>query len=76
MNTVKIVVLSYEEGIDVFTVGAFGFDESHVEQDPEYCRSAPDFDDFEIPGLLLPVLIGECGEPDELVGRTFEAKLP
>ena len=36
----------------------------------------PGCKDSTIAGTLLPVLIGEYGEPDELVGRTFEAKLP
>ncbi len=73
---VKILINSYDEQIDVFKVGAFGFVEGDEKIDPTYCRSAPDFDDFEIPGLILPALIGEYGEPDELVGRVFEITLP
>lgn len=29
-----------------------------------------------IPAFVMPAVIGEYGEPDELVGRTFEVKLP
>ena len=60
---VKIVVTGYEECTDVFTISAFGFSTDHEGLDPEYAKSAPDFDDFELPGLLLPALIGEYGEP-------------
>ena len=76
MKKVKVVIHSFEEGIDVFTLGAYGFEPEHEAQDPDYCKDAPDFDDFEVPGIVLPALIGECGEPSELVGRVFEIKLP
>lgn len=76
MQKVKITVSDYDEGIDVFTVRAFGFTEEDEASDPEYCKSAPDFDDFTVPGILLPALIGEYGEPSELVGGTFEVQLP
>lgn len=73
---VKITVLKCDEGIDVYTLGAYGFLPEHEAEDPDYCRDAPDFDDFEVPGILLPALIGECGEPAELVGRSFTVRLP
>lgn len=75
-NKVKVHILSYEEGIDVFKLGAFGFTEEDVAADPDYSRSAPDFDDFEVPGIVLPALIGEYGDPSELVGQVFEIELP
>lgn len=31
---------------------------------------------FTVPGIVLPALIREYGEPSELVGRTFEVSLP
>lgn len=73
---VKIQIHSYEEGSDIFNIGAWGFCPEDQEIDPDYCRSAPDFDDFEMPGALLPALIGEYGEPHELVGRVFTVELP
>lgn len=76
MNKVKITIVDYDECIDVFTVTAYGFTPEAEEHDPEYCRSAPDFDDFTVPGILLPALIGECGEPSELVWQTFDVTLP
>ena len=76
MRKVKVVIRSFEEGIDVFTLGAYGFEPEHEAQDPDYCKDAPDFDDFEVPGIVLPALIGKYGEPSELVGRVFEIKLP
>ena len=75
-NTIKIRVQSYDEGTDVFTLAAFGFQEGDEALDPEYVRGAPDFDDFEVPGLVLPALIGEYGEPDEIIEQVFEIKLP
>jgi hypothetical protein len=72
---VKIHIHSYCE-TDVFTICAFGFTPEDVEADPEYAHAAPDFDDFKVPGILLPALIGEYGEPDELVGRVFTIELP
>lgn len=73
---VKIRIASYEEGIDVFTLTAFGFAPGDEKIDADYVRSAPDFDDFTVPGIVLPALIGECGEPSELVGKVFEVRLP
>lgn len=72
---VKVRITGYDEQIDVFTIAAFGFTEEDEAADPDYCRSAPDFDDFTVPGLLLPNLIGVCGEPSELVGQVFTIKL-
>lgn len=75
-NTAKIRIADYEEGIDVFTITAFGFTPEDEAEDAEYARSAPDFDDFQVPGLLLPALIKEYGEPSELVGKVFTITLP
>ena len=75
-NTAKIRIHDYDEGIDVFTIVAFGFTPEDEATDPEYARSAPDFDDFQVPGLLLPALIGEYGEPSDLVGKVFTVTLP
>lgn len=73
---VKVRIVSYDEGIDVFTLTAFGFIEGDEQIDPTYCHSAPDFDDFTVPGIVLPALIGEHGEPAELVNQVFEVQLP
>lgn len=75
-NWVKVRVLSYDEGIDVFTLGAFGFQEGDEEIDPHYTRGAPDFDDFEVPGLVLPALTGEYGEPEEYLGKVYTVPMP
>lgn len=74
--TVKIRVAAYNESTDVFSLTAFGFLPEDAVDDPEYCRSAPDFDDFEVPGIVLPALVGEYGEPAELVGAVFTVNLP
>lgn len=73
---VKVIVQSYDEATDVFTLAAFGFEPEHEKIDPDYCRSAPDFDDFEVPGAVLPAIIGEFGEPSELLGQVFDVNLP
>ena len=76
-NTVKVRVVNYEEGIDAFTLSAFGFDDRDHDIDPWYCKSAPDFDDFTVPGLLMPALIG--GQLDDklpFVGQVFTITLP
>lgn len=67
----RVRVLAYDEAIDVFKLGAFGFTDEDESVDPDYCRGAPDFDDFEVPGIVLPALLGEYGEPAELIGRVF-----
>lgn len=73
---VKIRVIGYDEQIDVFKIAAFGFTDEDVAEDPEYSRDAPDFDDFEVPGAVLPHMLGEFGEPSEFVGRVFTLKSP
>lgn len=73
---VKIRVLSYDESIDVFKLGAFGFTPEDEIEDPDYSHSPPDFDDFEVPGAVLPYLIAEYGEPSEFVGKVYELKMP
>ena len=73
---VKIRIQSFNENSDVFTIAAFGFSPEDEAQDPDYCKSAPDFDDFEIPSVLLPAFIRKYGEPAELVGQVFEVELP
>lgn len=75
-NLVKVRVLSYEEGIDVFTLGAFGFQEGDELIDADYTRDAPDFDDFEVPGLVLPALIGEYAEPSEVMRKVYTVPMP
>lgn len=72
---VKIRIQGWDDS-DLFSIGAFGFTPEDEEADPDYCRSAPDFDDFDIPGILLPKLIGEFGAPSELIGRVFTVELP
>lgn len=72
---VKVRVIGYEEGIDVFHLSAYGFTDADEAEDPAYCHSAPDFDDFSVPGLLLPNLIGAMGEPSELLGKVFTLRL-
>lgn len=73
---VKVRVLSYDEGLDVFKLGAFGFTPEDEVEDPDYFRVAPGFSDFEIPAVLLPYLVGEFGEPSEFMGKVFEVKMP
>jgi len=73
---VKIKIEAYDADADVFTISAFGFTPEDEIEDPIYAASAPDLDDFVVPGLVLPALIGEYGEPDELLGRTFVVCLP
>jgi hypothetical protein len=72
---VKIRLISFDEICDIFTFSAFGFTPEDEAEDPTYSRSAPDFDDFNIPGILIPSFIGESGEPSELVGRVFTVAL-
>jgi hypothetical protein len=72
---VKFRVADYDEGIDVFTISAFGFTPEDQAEDPDYCRSAPDFDDFTVPGVLMPRLCAESGEPAELLNRVFTVEV-
>lgn len=67
MNIQKITVAAYEEFADLFTLS--------VVCDPADKAGWVDIDDFVVPGLVLPRLIGVSGEPDELVGQTFEVDL-
>lgn len=72
-QTVKIRVQSYDEQIDVFTLAAFGFvagDDLSDGYDPI------DLDDFQVPGHVLPALIGRYGEPAELLGQVFTVPMP
>ncbi len=68
MNTFPITVVAYNKEYDLFTLSI----------DPAKFTHAAwfDVDDFQVPGAVLPALIGQYGEPDELVGQTFECKLP
>ena len=75
-HSAMVRVADYEEGTDIFTLTAVGFTEEDQVEFPTYSRAAPDFDDFEVPGLLLPALIGEFGEPSELLDRAFVVQLP
>ena len=75
-HSAMVRVADYKEGTDIFTLTAVGFTEEDQVEFPTYSRAAPDFDDFEVPGLLLPALIGEFGEPFELLGRAFVVQLP
>lgn len=75
-HSAMVRVADYKEGTDIFTLTAVGFTEEDQVEFPTYSRAAPDFDDFEVPGLLLPALIGEFGEPSELLGRAFVVQLP
>ena len=72
----KVEILSYDENLDVFKLGAYGFTPEAEAADPDYARDAADFDDFELPGIVLPALIGQWGEPSEFVGQVFELKMP
>ena len=53
-----------------------GFTPEDEAEFPVYSKAAPDFDDFEVPGIVLPALIGEYGEPSELLGRAFVVRVP
>lgn len=64
MTKVKIRIQHYDEQTDVFSCAAFGFTPGDELIDADYCRDAPD---FEVTGIVLPALIGQCGEPDELL---------
>lgn len=56
-HTTEFFVKSYDEGADTFEVLV----------DPGLF----DIDVIEVQGAMLPMLIGEFGEPDELVGRSY-----
>lgn len=75
-HSAMVRVSGYDDSADLFTLSAVGFSEEDQAQYPIYSRAAPDFDDFEIPGIVLPGLIGEGGEPSELLGRVFVVKMP
>lgn len=70
-TTQRIAVQSYDEGTDTFTLAVTCSDEGRDTSANEY-----DYDDFTVPALVLPMLIGECGEPDELVGQEFPILMP
>jgi hypothetical protein len=55
-----IDIKDYDESSDTFTVA---------------CPQGS-FEPFGLPAVLLPALVGEYGEPQELVLRTFEVKMP
>lgn len=60
-TTTEFFVKSYDENTDMFTV-----------------KSEPglfDTDEVEIEGRILPMIIGEMGEPHELVGRKFTREM-
>ena len=69
-------VTSYDDSADLFTLTAVGFTPEDDAEFPVYSKAAPDFDDFEVPGIVLPALIGEYGEPSELLGRVFVVQVP
>lgn len=54
----RLVVHSYDEANDTFNCEV---------EDLNY-----NYEPFNLPAVLLPILIGQGGEPSELVGRTFE----
>ena len=56
-HTTEFFVKSYDEGADTFEVLV----------DPGLF----DVDEVEISGCVLPMVIGEFGDPFELVGNTF-----
>lgn len=68
---VKIRLTSFDADTDICNFTAFGFTPEDEDQDPTYARSAPDFDDFDIPGLLFKRLTGADGSPADLVGQVF-----
>lgn len=71
-HLVKVHVHAYDQESNVFTLCAFGFLEEDEKADPSYCRSAPDFDDFEVPEILMPLFAGSYNDPNEVVGRVLE----
>lgn len=56
----RLVVLAYDQSTDTF--------ECEIE-DLNY-----DYDPFGLPALLLPMLVGESGEPEKFVGNTYELR--
>ena len=75
-HNAMVRVQAWDCDTDIFTLSAVGFTEEDEQEYPIYSKAAPDFDDFTIPGLLLPSLIGEYGMPEELVGEVFVVNLP
>lgn len=63
----KARIASYDEIVDLFTVSVFNESEG---------TETPMGSAFQITGAALPALIGEYGEPDELVGNVFTVNLP
>lgn len=75
-HSAMVRVQSWDCDTDIFTLAAVGFCPEDEEEFPVYSRAAPDFDDFQVPGVILPALIGEYGAPEELVGEVFVVKQP
>jgi hypothetical protein len=69
-------VTGYDESIDVFTLTAVGFTPEDEAQFPVYSGGAPDFDDFTVPGIVLPAITGEWGEPAEFLNKVYAVPLP
>lgn len=60
-HTTEFFVKSYDEATDTFTV--------------EVDSGLFDVDVIEVEGHTLPMIIGEMGEPDELVGRSYTREM-
>lgn len=59
---VEVHVKSYDESLDMFELAA-----------DDGVQTLPAFD---VPGVVLPYLVGEYGEPGEFVGKVFGLKTP
>jgi hypothetical protein len=70
---IQITVQGYDEETDSFEVGVPVYEPGDAEfEQIEGCRNDQiDVDDFNMPASLLAYLVGEFGEPSELVGRNF-----
>lgn len=60
-------VVSYEESEDTFSLQQV---ESNIE------TSTIDVDRFDVPAIVVACLLGEWGEPHELVGKTVKMRTP
>lgn len=59
---------------NTYLIEAVGFSGTDERWFPAYSKSnPPDFPSFECPALLLPLLIGTSGQPDDLVGLVYAA---
>lgn len=66
LKTVAVEVLGYNEDTDTFALRVPCPDQGRDTDDNRI-----DVDDFDMPASLFAHLVGEFGEPDEFVGKTY-----